>query len=354
MHVHTGEMEETFLRSQAHAAHLMSLIEGNEEIRSQAAEAVKAIQRDTNHGDEGLALATLYNLKLDDDLQGRNYQLGPLSNEENKLLKTRLAEKYNTMDDDAPERLLVHELRDITIETVRYARMGCSLYDCDARVSIIVKGQTEMGIIQNIIRIPIRDPPEFSGWDTYLIVQLFPRPTQKSVAEDPYATWQKLLSLELKLELNIPGCLYPSMDANPCRVIIEPEDIQSHIACTDIAPDLVHIRPISRVRQRTLFHQILKCKANLTAVASPCYWNRVCFGQRLRAILMYYECLYYTSVPCTAFLRTVRCLNVHIGKFKLMAVVTLIDKADFIAIGHTGTKCFARIKNLWRHGRTCA
>jgi hypothetical protein len=50
-------------------------------------------------------------------------------------------------------------------------------------------------------------------------------------------------------------------------------------------------------------------------------------------------------------------LNVHIGKFKLMAVVTLINKAsilDFVAIGHTGTKCFARIKNLWRHGRTWA
>ncbi|KAJ7219921.1 hypothetical protein GGX14DRAFT_389337 [Mycena pura] len=125
--------------------------------------------------------------------------------------------------------------------TVRYARMGCSLYDCDARVSVIVKGQTEMGIIQNIIRIQIRNPPEFSGWDTYLIVQLFPRPTQKSVAEDPYATWQKLLSLELKLELNIPGCLYPPMDTNPGRVIIEPEDIQSHIACTAITPDLVHI-----------------------------------------------------------------------------------------------------------------
>ncbi|KAJ7192991.1 hypothetical protein GGX14DRAFT_577655 [Mycena pura] len=221
----SGEMEETFLRSQAHAANLMSLIEGNEEIRSQAAKAVKAIQRDTNQGDEGLALATLYNLKLDDDLQGRNYQLGPLSNEENQLLKTRLAEKYNTMDDDAPEGLMVHELRDITIEIVRYAQMG---------------------IIQNIIRIPIRDPPEFSGWDTYLIVQLFPRPTQKSATEDPYATWQKLLSLELKLELNIPGCLYPPMDANPCRVIIEPEDIQSHIAYTVIAPDLVHIRPTSR------------------------------------------------------------------------------------------------------------
>src|ERR1700753_2010223 len=161
MYMHTGEMEETFLRSQAQPSNLMSLIEGNDVIKSQAAEAVKAIQRNTKQRDEGLALATLYDLKLDDDLQARGHNsLGPLSNEENRLLKTHLAEKYNTMDDDAPERLLVHELEDIRIGMLRYARTGFSRRDCDARVCVKVNGQTEMGIIQNIfqIRIPSRRP----------------------------------------------------------------------------------------------------------------------------------------------------------------------------------------------------
>jgi hypothetical protein len=260
-------MEDTFMRSQAHAANLMSLIEGSKDVQSQATEAVKAVQRGTNHRNEGLALATLYNLDVNrqaHDARPTNYQLEPLSHEESQLLKAHVAEKYGSMDVDTPdhERFRVHKLKDIEINALRYTCIGISTYDCDARVCAIVNGKKEMGIIQHILQTRIRNtsrPPlaeQYSGTDTYLIFQLFTPPTLPH--EDPYAAWQRHLNT---VGLDITGHLYNPMATNPPRVVIEPENIQGHIACTDITPGLVHIKQVSRVRQSTSL-----CKMKLISV----------------------------------------------------------------------------------------
>jgi hypothetical protein len=251
-------MEDTFMRSQAHAANLMSLIEGSKEVQSQATEAVKAIQRGTDHRDEGLALATLYN--LDVNLQAhdtrRNNRLESLSHEDSQLLKAHLAEKYGSMDVDTPERFQVHKLKEIEINALRYTCIGISTHDCDARVCAMVNGRKEMGIIQSIVQIRNTSrSPERSGTDTYFIFQLFTRSTSQL---DPYAAWQQ----RLRVDLDITGHLYHPMATNSSRVVIEPETILGHIACTDITPCLVHIRLVSRdVRQSTLL-----CKIKLISV----------------------------------------------------------------------------------------